>query len=212
MRSQTEEIWRENGSVFVRSRIGSSNYTMLTVMVILLIVPTGLPIFASLLEAFDIGFMGESPQTIAMSIGIAVVSIIPAIVLGRLILSQFRRYREIEIRLEADRLVAPGFKRDWNKVTSVRIGPATRTNFRIAPILLFVKLIDLILINPFKRWLPSDLRNDLDQSSYGVWINGRIVGGVFYDEEVAARLMCELKVEAIHRRRDLDLQQTELAL
>ena len=212
MHEQKEEIWRVNGNIHVRSRFGSSNYTMLTVLVIVLVVPTGLPIFGSLLQAFDIGFIGESAQTIAMSIGFAAISFLPAIVLGRLIIAQFRHFREMEIGLEQDRLVAPGFKRKWSKVTSVSVRPATTTNFRIVPFLLIIRLVDKIFIVPLQRRLPHQLSDQLNRDTYAVWINGRIVGGVFYDPDVAAQLASELANEAEAHSCELDLQQAELAL
>lgn len=212
MTEQNEMIWRENGNIHVRSRFGSRNYTMLAALVALLAIPTGLPLFGMFLGVLDIGFIGEDLSTIFTSIGLAIISLMPALLVSRLILFKFNHLRETEITLDADYMIAGSFKRKWTKTKEFYVAPATRVNFRLAPILAVVTALDKLTIGLAAHWLPKPIGYSLDQPSYGVWQSGRIVGGVFYDADVAVQLMEVLTAEAERRQEMLIIEQTEFAL
>ena len=199
MHEQTETFWRENGNIYVRSRVGSRNYTMLTCLALAFMVPTTIPILSFLAALFDFGFVSESALTIATSIVCTVISLVPAVILARLTLKRFSGFKERIVRIESQHLRYGGFQKKWAKVSSIRVAPATVMNFRIAPFVGIIAILDLLISKSIGRLFPKYLAYPLQRETYGVWIKGVIIGGVFYDPGAAGALLDELAAEVDKR-------------
>lgn len=200
MYAEKEEVWRANGNIHVRARVGQGNYTMLAAWAMIFGVPSVMVFASLLLEMTGIGFMGESIFTIIVSIAIFLVSLMPAILLARVVVLRYMRFKEVEINITPDQLQGPGVKRDWSKIKSVEIGGITKFGGLILLLQMLIMILDLVVATTIGRLFPNQFAYSLAENCYGVRVDGRLLRAVFYDPDVVTKLANELLFETENRQ------------
>jgi len=174
MYAEKEEVWRANGNIHVRARVGQGNYTMLAAWAMIFGVPSVMVFASLLLEMTGIGFMGESIFTIIVSIAIFLVSLMPAILLARVVVLRYMRFKEVE--------------------------GITKFGGLILLLQMLIMILDLVVATTIGRLFPNQFAYSLAENCYGVRVDGRLLRAVFYDPDVVTKLANELLFETENRQ------------